>query len=114
MTDLLMRIEQIDATIRHVNDTRPLCESANGDGRHLRSVGTEARGAGRLNETLIVRDLKLPHWEPSDGLAWPPYRLALPFKLSELEERQVRQQHEEVRQRARAIAAEVERQLAAE
>ncbi len=114
MADLLLRIEQIDGAIRRVNDTRPRCESANGDGRHLQSVETEARGAGRLNETLIVRDLKLPHWHPNDGLAWPPYRLALPFKLSEAEERQIRQQHEEVRQRARAIAEEIERPQAAE
>ena len=44
----------------------------------------------RLNETLIVRDLKLPHWNSADGFAWPPLRLALPFKLSGLEESQIR------------------------
>ena len=113
MADLLLRIEQIDGAIRRVNDTRPRCESANGDGRHLQSVETEARGAGRFNETLLARDLKLPHWSPADGFAWPPYRPALPFKLSELEEKQIHQQQLAVRERARAIAGEVERQQAA-
>ena len=115
IVDVLERVEAIDGEVKRVNATKPTdADQSNGDGRYLDLVETAARGAGRLNETLIVRDLRLPHWVPSDGLAWPPYRLALPFKLSELEERQVRQQHEEVRQRARAIAEQIERQLAAE
>ena len=114
MADLLLRIEQIDSAIRRVNDTRPRCESADGDGRHLQSVETEARGAGRLNETLISRDLKLPHWRPGDGYAWPINRLALPFHLSEFEAKQIAEEQERVHRRAIAVAEEVERQQAAE
>jgi hypothetical protein len=114
MADLLLRIEKIDGAIRRVNDTRPRCESANGDGRHLQSVETEARDAGRLGETSICRDAKLPNWRPGDGYAWPINRLALPFHLSEFEAKQVAEQQEQVRRRAIAVAEEVERQQAAE
>ena len=114
MADLLLRIEQIDREIRRVNDTRPRCESANGDGRHLQSVETEARGAGRLGETSICRDIRLPHWRPGDGYAWPINRLALPFHLSEIEAKQIAKEQESVRRRAIAVAEEVERRQAAE
>jgi hypothetical protein len=115
LADLMERIEANDAEVKRINATKPVdADAANGDGRRLDLAETAARGAGRLNETLIVRDLKVPHWNPADGLAWPPFRLALPFQLSELEENQIRQQRDGVRQRARDIATEVERQLAAE
>jgi len=115
LADLMDRIEAIDGEVKRINATKPVdADAANGDGRHLDLVETAARDAGRLNETLIVRDLKLPHWNSADGFAWPPFRLALPFKLSELEESQIRQQRDEVRQRARDIATEVERELATE
>jgi hypothetical protein len=107
-------VEAIDADVKRVNASKPTdADRSKGDGRHLDLVETAARGAGRLNETHIGRDLKLPHWNPADGFAWPPLRLALPFKLSELEETQIRQQRDEVRQRAHDIATEVEGQLAA-
>jgi hypothetical protein len=115
LADLMERIEANAEEVRRINATKPVdADAANGDGRRLDLVETAARGAERLNETLIVRDLKVPHWNPADGLAWPPFRLALPFQLSELEENQIRQQRDEVRQRARDIATEVERELATE
>jgi hypothetical protein len=104
LVDLLERIEAVDAEVKRVNAVKPNdADQANGDGRYLDLVERTARGAGRLNESMIARDLKLPHWDPADGYAWPVFRLALPFRLSELEERQIRQSREEVRQRARDI-----------
>jgi hypothetical protein len=115
LADLLGRIEAIDAEVKRVNNSKPTnADAANGDGRFLYGVETHARGAGRLNETLLARDLKLPHWTPADGYAWPPHRPALQFKLSELEEKQIRQQRDAVRQRARDVATEVERQRTGE
>ena len=114
LADLLERIETIDAEVKRIDNSKPMnADAANGDGRILYGVETHARGAGRLNETLLARDLKLPHWSPADGFAWPPYRPALQFKLSELEEKQIQQQRLAVRERARAVAGEVERQQAA-
>jgi hypothetical protein len=80
----------------------------------LQSVETEARGAGRLGETSICRDAKLPNWWPDDGYAWPINRLALPFQLSEFEAKQIAEQQEQVRRRAIAVAEEIERRQAAE
>jgi hypothetical protein len=115
LADLMDRIEAIDSEVKRINATKPIdADAANGDGRGLDLVETVARGGARLNETVIVRDLKLPHWNPGDGFAWPPFRLALPFQLSELEENQIRQQRDGVRQRARDVATEVGRHLAAE
>ena len=114
LVSLLERIESIEDAVKSINASKPMeAEAANGDGRWLDPVETVARGGGRLNETLIARDLRLPHWDAADGLAWPPYRPMLPFQLSELEAQRVRQQHDEVRQRAQAIAEAVERQLTA-
>ena len=111
---MLERIETIDAEVERVNNAKPMnADAANGDGRFLYGVETHARGAGRFNETILTRDLRLPNWAAADGYAWPPYRPALPFKLSELEEKQIHQQQLAVRERARAIAGEVERQQAA-
>ena len=114
LADLLERIEAIDAEVNCVNNAKPMnADAARGDGRISHGVEIHARGAGRYNETILTRDLRLPNWVPADGLAWPPYRPALPFKLSELEQKQVDQQRLAVLERARAIAGEVERQQAA-
>ena len=114
LVDVLERIETIDAEVERVNNAKPMnADAANGDGRFLYGVETHARGAGHFNETILTRDLRLPNWAAADGYAWPPYRPALPFKLSELEEKQIHQQQLAVRERARAIAGEVERQQAA-
>jgi hypothetical protein len=115
LLDILERIEQIDHAIKQINSAKPMdADEANGDGLHLELVETAARGAGRLNETLIARDLKLPHWDPADGYAWPPHRLALQFQMSEFETQQIERSRAEVRQRARDIAAAAERLEAAE
>ena len=115
IVDVLERVEAIDAEVKRVNASKPTdADQSNGDGRYLDLVETAARGGARLNETILQRDLRLPHWHPADGFAWPPHRLAFQFNLSELEENQVRQQRDAVRQRARDVATEVERPRAAE
>jgi hypothetical protein len=114
-TDLLLRIEVIDAKVQRVNATKPTdADQANGDGLYLHPVEIEARGPSGLDGTVLQRDVRLPHWRPRDGYAWPPHRLVLPFQLSEFEAKQIAEQQEQVRRRAIAVAEEVERQQAAE
>jgi hypothetical protein len=79
LTDLLRRIQQVDAEISQVSYAKP--GDAPNDGRRLRSVELEARnmeGFG-LHDLSILRDLKLPTWEPGCTLAWPP--LAAPLMM---------------------------------
>jgi hypothetical protein len=116
ITDLLLQVEQIDAEVRRVTSAKPTdADAANGDGRHLHPVEAEARGVEgvRLVLTSIMRDLRLPHWAPDAGFAWPPHRPPFLGQLSEREYNLIQQQAERVRQQARATAEEAERQQTA-
>jgi hypothetical protein len=74
LTNLLARIECIDADVRRVTYAKP--EGRDGDGRWLRSVELEARGINGfgLHDHSLLRDLRLPTWEPGGAMAWPPHR----------------------------------------
>jgi hypothetical protein len=81
MTDLLLKVEIIDAEVRRINAAKPYhAAAANGDGRHLREVELEARGLESLGHTLsILKDMRLPKWERAELPAWPPHRPATHF-----------------------------------
>lgn len=74
---LLLQVEEIDREVWQINEAKPFqAGAAKGDGRRLRSVEAQARGAGGFgpDQLSIVRDMKLPYWALGDGLAWPPHR----------------------------------------
>jgi hypothetical protein len=66
---LLLEIEQIDYDIRQVNATAPPDGTT---GMYLQPVEIVARAPSGPS---ILKDLKLPHWAPHAGQAWPPHRL---------------------------------------
>jgi hypothetical protein len=72
LTDLLRRIQAVDAEASRVSYARPI--DAPNDGRRLRSVELEARDMEgfALYDLSILRDLKLPSWEQREKLVWPP------------------------------------------
>jgi hypothetical protein len=68
---LLLEIEQIDHAIGQVNATTP----ADGATKmRLEPVEIVARAPSGPNWSSIIRDLRLPHWAPHAGQAWPPHR----------------------------------------
>jgi hypothetical protein len=68
---LLLEIEEVDCQIRQVNATAPLDGTT---GMHLQPVEIVARAPSGMNWLSIMADLRLPHWAPHAGLAWPPHR----------------------------------------
>jgi hypothetical protein len=77
LIDLLLRIEVVDTEVRRVTNRKPYnAPAANGDGRNLREVELEARGleSFSLHALSIIKDLRLPYWQPSELPAWPPHR----------------------------------------
>jgi hypothetical protein len=76
LVDLLLRIETCDREVRLVNSAKP--PEANGDGRWLLETELTARGIQRfgLHDLQIMRDLRLPKFEPGDQFAWPKQQLS--------------------------------------
>jgi hypothetical protein len=77
LVDLLLRIEEVDREVRRVTSAKPFdAKEANGDGRRLLETELAARGIKGfgLYDLQIIRDLKLPKFEPGGQLAWPPHR----------------------------------------
>jgi hypothetical protein len=77
--NLLLRIEAVDLEVKRVASRKPYeAPAANGDGRNLREVELEARGleAFSTHAPSIIKNLRLPHWQPSELPAWPPHRPA--------------------------------------
>jgi hypothetical protein len=68
---VLLEIEQVDHQIRQVNATAPLDGTT---GMYLQPVEIVARAPSRPNWPSIMTDLRLPHWSPHGGMAWPPHR----------------------------------------
>jgi hypothetical protein len=71
IVSVLLEIEQIDHDIRQVNATTP---ADGATGTHLEPVEIVARAPSGPNWSSIMNDLRLPHWAPHAGQAWPPHR----------------------------------------
>jgi hypothetical protein len=69
LVPLLLEVEEADAEVRRVNAEAPRDGIT---GMYLCSVEEEARGGEivKLHSLLIMRDLKLPGWEPSSMPVW--------------------------------------------
>ncbi len=81
LVPLLLDIEEVDAEVRRVNAEAPR------DGvtaMYLCSVEEEARGGEtlKLHDLQIMRDLRLPSWEPCSVPVWPPHRPIDPALLA--------------------------------
>jgi hypothetical protein len=69
ITDLMSRIGACDREAARVNGSAP-----SGEPRRLCVVELRARGLDSFTRSVpsITDELRLPHWETPDGLAWPP------------------------------------------
>lgn len=69
IADLMTRITEADKQVSRVNGSAP-----SGEPRRLCVVELRARGLDSFTRSVpsITDELRLPHWETPDGLAWPP------------------------------------------
>src|SRR5262249_40141784 len=85
LTDLLARIREIDAEVRHVNESKPHVECEPWDGLPwLLPTECEARGVTGFKspEFSLDRGLVLPDFNEPGKKAWPPYEVPLAVQVA--------------------------------
>jgi hypothetical protein len=108
----LLEAQAVDAEARRLASAKPYdLPQANGDGRHLIKVELAARGlSGVVPGCSLVTDLKLPKFNSTNELAWPPPQPSMAAEVAQQVAAITRHPgagwHKELQARNRAAAEE--------